>query len=71
MTSEIEVSDFVMMSDITEETMMNMLKERFNNDKIYVNFLKLSFIYIILYYTKLIKNLFISLYIYTFIHVYI
>jgi len=48
MTEEIEVSDFVMMSDITEETMMDLLKERFNKDKIYVNYT--SFYYIISYF---------------------
>jgi len=35
MTEEIEVSDFVMMSEINEETMMDLLKERFKKDKIY------------------------------------
>jgi len=32
---EIEVSDFVMMSDIDEKSMMDLLKERFTHDKIY------------------------------------
>ncbi|ORX51799.1 hypothetical protein BCR36DRAFT_582836 [Piromyces finnis] len=35
MTEEIEVSDFVMMNDITEQSMMELLKKRFENDKIY------------------------------------
>jgi len=35
MTEEVEVRDFVMMDDITEQSMMSLLKERFGNDKIY------------------------------------
>jgi len=35
MTQGIEISDFVMMSDITEQSMMSLLKERFQKDNIY------------------------------------
>jgi len=35
MTEEVEVSDFVMMDDINEQSMMNLLKERYAKDKIY------------------------------------
>jgi len=38
MTEEVEVSDFVMMDDINEQSMMELLKDRFEHDKIYVNF---------------------------------
>jgi len=35
MTEEIEVSDFVMMDDISEQSMLDLLKERFQKNKIY------------------------------------
>jgi len=35
MTEEVEVSDFVMMDDINEQSMMSLLKERYEKDKIY------------------------------------